>query len=218
MSRLKDKAAIVTGAGSGIGRATALRFAKEGAHVILAGRRQSTVAQVAEEIRGFGGNAVALEVDVGIEEQVRDMIDATLSDFGRIDSLFNNAVHSAASSEPSERDVMAFDTSVFERIGRVNVLGGVWACKYSLPHMLARCMGAILFTSSTSAFAGDVGQFSYGASKAMVNWYIKTIARSEEHTSELQSLMRISYAVFCLKKKKTEQIKIDNTIKEKTRH
>src|SRR3546814_14188918 len=49
-------------------------------------------------------------------------------------------------------------------------------CKYALPHMLARGMGAILFTSSTSAFAGDVGQFSYGASKAMVNWYIKTIA------------------------------------------
>src|SRR3546814_6718837 len=71
---------------------------------------------------------------------------------------------------------MAFDTSVFERIVRVNVLGGVWACKYALPHMLARGMGAILFTSSTSAFAGDVGQFSYGASKAMVNWYIKTIA------------------------------------------
>src|SRR3546814_7257224 len=93
--------------------------------------------------------------------------------------------------------------------------------------MLARGMGAILFTSSTSAFAGDVGQFSYGASKAMVNWYIKTIAttfgkqgircngivpgliqtpaleawRSEEHTSELQSLMRSSYAVFCLKTK-----------------
>src|SRR3546814_6995402 len=96
--------------------------------------------------------------------------------FGRIDILCNNAVHSAASSEPSERDLMAFDTSVFERIVRVNVLGGVWACKYALPHMLARGMGAILFTSSTSAFAGDVGQFSYGASKAMVNWYIKTIA------------------------------------------
>src|SRR3546814_7886755 len=101
------------------------------------------------------------------------MIDATLSAFGRIDILFNNAVHSAASSEPSERDLMAFDTSVFERIVRVNVLGGVWACKYALPHMLARGMGAILFTSS----------------------------RSEEHTSELQSLMRISYAVFCLKQK-----------------
>src|SRR3546814_21120207 len=63
-----------------------------------------------------------------------------------------------------------------ERIVRVNVLGGVWAFKYALPHMLARGMGAILFTSSTSAFAGDVGQFSYGASKAMVNLYIKTIA------------------------------------------
>src|SRR3546814_18908150 len=96
------------------------------------------------------------------------MIDATLSAFGRIDILFNNAVHSAASSEPSERDLMAFDTSVFERIVRVNVLGGVWACKYALPHMLSRGMGAILFTSSTRAFAGEVGQFPSGASKAMV--------------------------------------------------
>src|SRR3546814_6763130 len=123
---------------------------------------------------------------------------------------------------------MAFDTSVFERIVRVNVLGGVWACKYALPHMLARGMGAILFTSSPSAFAGDVGQFSYGASKALVYWYIKTIAttfgkqgilcngivpgliqtpaldawiRSEEHTSGLQSEKRISYAVFCLRQK-----------------
>src|SRR3546814_7894530 len=102
------------------------------------------------------------------------MIDATLSAFGRIDILFNNAVHSAASSEPSERDLMAFDTSVFERIVRVNVLGGVWACKYALPHMLAR-------------------------------------GRSEEHTSELQSLMRISYAVFCLKKKKNNKTKTTNT-------
>src|SRR3546814_16063167 len=78
------------------------------------------------------------------------MIDATLSAFGRIDILFNNAVHSAASSEPSERDLMAFDTSVFERIVRVNVLGGVWACKYALPHMLARGLGAILFTSRSN--------------------------------------------------------------------
>src|SRR3546814_11000008 len=106
MSRLKDKAAIVTGAGSGIGRATALRFAKEGAHVLLAGRRQSTVAQVAEDIRGLGGNAVALEVDVGIEEQVLDMIDATLSALGRIDSLFNNDVQSAVSSAPSQRGII----------------------------------------------------------------------------------------------------------------
>src|SRR3546814_14859367 len=116
MSRLKDKAAIVTGAGLGIGRATALRFAKEGAHVLLAGRRQSTVAQVAEEIRGFGGNAVALEVDVGIEEQVRDMIDATLSAFGRIDIPFNNAVHSAASSEPPDRKTPASGKSASARL------------------------------------------------------------------------------------------------------
>src|SRR3546814_20929590 len=157
MSRLKDKAAIVTGAGSGIGRATALRFAKEGAHVLLAGRRQSTVAQVAEEIRGFGGNAVALEVDVGIEEQVRDMIDATLSAFGRIDILFNNAVHSADSSEPSARDLMAFDTSVFESIVRVNVLGGGGAVNDDLLNFSARGRWANRFMSSASGLAGSGG-------------------------------------------------------------
>src|SRR3546814_12873403 len=116
MSRLKDKAAIVTGAGSGIGRATALRFAKEGAHVLLAGRRQSTVARVAEGIRGFGGNAVALEVDVGTEEQVRDTIAATLSAFGRVDIRFNNPLHRPSSSEPPKRDTMTFNTRVFQRL------------------------------------------------------------------------------------------------------
>jgi NAD(P)-dependent dehydrogenase (short-subunit alcohol dehydrogenase family) len=60
----------------------------------------------------------------------------------------------------------------------VNVLGGVLACKYAIPHMIGQGGGAILFTSSTSSLGGDVAQFSYGASKAMVNWYVKTIATS----------------------------------------
>src|SRR3546814_18974546 len=138
MSRLKDKAAIVTGAGSGIGRATALRFAKEGAHVLLAGRRQSTVAQVAAEIRGFGGNAVALEVDVGIEEQIRDIIDETLSPFGRVDVLLNTAVHSPAPSHHSSRDLMEFDTSVFYRLVRVNVHERDVRCTTATPPILSR--------------------------------------------------------------------------------
>ncbi|MCU1693219.1 MAG: glucose 1-dehydrogenase, partial [Frankiales bacterium] len=73
-------------------------------------------------------------------------------------------------------DFLEFDPVVFQEIVQVNVLGGVVAAKYALPHMLERGNGCILFTSSTSSLGGDVAQFSYGASKAMVNWYVQTIA------------------------------------------
>src|SRR3546814_3505038 len=106
---------------------------------------------------------------------------------------------------------------------RVNVVGGVTATKLAAPHMLERGNGSIIFTSSGSSLGGDVTAYSYGASKAALNWYVQAFAatfgkkgvrsnailpgpiqtpskiRSEEHTSEQQSLMRISYSVFYLK-------------------
>jgi NAD(P)-dependent dehydrogenase (short-subunit alcohol dehydrogenase family) len=90
--------------------------------------------------------------------------------------LFNNAINTAAAAAPSESDFVNFDPTVFESIVRVNVLGGVLACKYAIPHMLAQGGGSILFTSSTCSLGGDLRQFSYGASKEVVNWYLKTIA------------------------------------------
>src|SRR3546814_8466067 len=104
----------------------------------------------------------------------------------------------------------------------INGLGGVLASQYALPHMLEAGKGSIIFTSSSISLGGDLAQFSYGSSKAAMNWFVKAFAvnfgkkgircngilpRSEEHTSELQSLMRISYAVFCLKKKTNKHTK-----------
>ena len=175
MDRLRDKVACITGAGSGIGRATALRFAAEGARVLVTDLRGETADAVVAEIEAAGGTAVALAVDVGVEAQLAAMIDTTLTRFGRIDILYNNAVDTSGKGK-ADKDFLAFDAARFFEVVRVNVLGGVLASRMAIPHMLAQGGGAILFTSSGSSLGGDVAQFSYGASKAMVNWYVQTIA------------------------------------------
>lgn len=177
MDRLKDKVACITGAGSGIGRASALRFAAEGARVLVTDLRGESAEAVAAEIDAAGGVAEAMAVDVGIEAQLQAMVDRTRARFGRIDILFNNAVDTSGKGK-ADKDFLAFDPARFFEIVRVNVLGGVLASRMAIPHMLAQGGGAILFTSSCSSLGGDVAQFSYGASKAMVNWYVQTIAAS----------------------------------------
>lgn len=175
MDRLKNKVACITGAGSGIGRATALRFASEGARVLVTDLRGDTAEAVVAEITAAGGQAAALVVDVGVEAQLATMIDTTVSRFGRIDILYNNAVDTSGKGK-ADKDFLAFDPQRFFEIVRVNVLGGVLASKMAIPHMLEQGGGSILFTSSSSSLGGDVAQFSYGGSKAMMNWYVQTIA------------------------------------------
>lgn len=176
IGRLNNKVCIVTGAGSGVGRASSLRFAEEGAIVLVTGRRQETVDPVAESINEKGGQALALQVDVGVEDDIKHMIDTAVDHFGRIDVLFNNAVNSNPDTAAMDRDFLDFSTEAFFTNMRINVLGGVLACKYALPHMLERGTGSIIFTSSSSSLKGEVNMFSYGASKAVLNWYVQTIA------------------------------------------
>ncbi len=175
MNRLKDKVACITGAGSGIGRATALRFASEGARVLVTDLRADAAAAVVDEITAAGGTALAMGVDVGQEEQLAAMIERTVADFGRIDILYNNAVDTSGKGK-ADKDFLAFDSARFFEVVSVNVLGGVLASRMAIPHMLRQGGGSILFTSSTSSLGGDVAQFCYGGSKAMVNWYVQTIA------------------------------------------
>ena len=176
MDRMKDKVAIITGAASGIGRATALRFASEGAIVVVTDIRGTTAAVVVEEIKSGGGRAISMTIDCGVESQLREMIDNTIAQFGRIDVLYNNAIKTADMVKKSDDNFLEFDRETFYEIVDVNVLGGVLASKYAIPHMLKQGGGVILFTSSTSSLGGDIAQFSYGATKAMVNWYVQTIA------------------------------------------
>lgn len=176
MDRLQGKSAVITGAGSGIGRASALKFAAEGAAVAIADIVGEAAEAVAEEIRRAGGQAIGLTVDVADEAALKEMIARTIAEFGKLDILFNNAVNTAAGKRKRDIDFLEFDPATFQDVVQVNVLGGVLASKFALPHMLERGGGCILFTSSTSSLGGDVAQFSYGASKAMLNWYVMTIA------------------------------------------
>ncbi|WP_313054229.1 SDR family NAD(P)-dependent oxidoreductase [Pseudomonas lopnurensis] len=175
MSRLDNKVAVITGAGSGIGKASARLFAREGARVVVTDLYAETAEAVAEEIRQAGGTSLGLGVDVGNEAQLREMVARTVARFGRLDVLFNNAVYRNPGSI-RDTDFLNFDTTLFHDVMRVNVLGGVLACKFALPHMLEQGGGSILFTSSTSSLAGEISQFSYGASKAALNWYAQSIA------------------------------------------
>lgn len=175
MNRLSGKVAVITGAGSGIGRASALAFAKEGAKVIVSDLFLDAAETVAGDIQEAGGTALALKADVGKEEDIKWMIDLSVETYAGIDILFNNAVNKNPNTV-RDVDFLNFNEDLFHDNMRVNVLGGVLACKHALPHMLERSSGSILFTSSTSSIAGEVAQFSYGASKAALNWYVQTLA------------------------------------------
>ncbi|TVV77183.1 SDR family oxidoreductase [Sphingomonas solaris] len=176
MDRLRDKICIVTGAGSGIGRASARLFAAEGATVIAADIRSETAETVAHEIEATGGRALAMTVDVGEEDQLARMIGDTVAAFGRIDVLFNNALFVDFDMAARDADFLAFDPAIFHANLRVNVLGAVLAAKLALPHMLERGRGSIIATSSGSSMGGDITAYSYGSSKAALNWFVQAIA------------------------------------------
>lgn len=176
MHRLQDKISVITGAGSGIGRASALRFAAEGATVVVTDLFGDTAARVAQEIIDQGGRALAMQIDNGDFEQVRSMIDLTQAQFGRIDVLFNNAANTNREDSLKGRNFLEFDPETFDTCMRMNVLGGVLACKHAIPHMLEQGGGSIIFTSSTGSLGGDTHSFNYGATKATMNWYVQSLA------------------------------------------
>ena len=176
MDRLKDKVAIITGAGSGIGRASARMFAQEGAAVVVADIVADTGKEVAEQITAKGGRALALTVDVGDPDELKRMINTTTERFGRIDVLFNNALFVNPEMAMRDGDFLAFDPEIFQATMRVNVLGAVIASKLAIPHMLEQGGGSIIATSSGSSLGGDVTAYSYGSSKAALNWFVQAIA------------------------------------------
>ena len=176
MDRLADKVTVITGAGSGIGRASARMFAREGATVVVADILADTAEEVAADIQASGGQALAMTVDVGDAEQVDGMIDRTIERFGRIDVLFNNALLVDADRAMRDTDFLTFDPEIFHANIQVNVLGAVNACKRAIPHMLEQGGGSIISTSSGSSLGGDITAYSYGASKAALNWFVQAIA------------------------------------------
>jgi NAD(P)-dependent dehydrogenase (short-subunit alcohol dehydrogenase family) len=169
--RLKGKVAIITGAGSGIGEATALIFAREGAKVSLAGRRMAKIQAVVDHILSEGGEALAVQTDVRYAEQVENLIGKTVDHFGKLDILFNNAGVRASRST-----VVELSEEEFDRTMETDVKGVWLCCKYAIPAMIRNGSGAIINCSSISAFIGQRLQGVYNATKGGIDVLTKCMA------------------------------------------
>jgi NAD(P)-dependent dehydrogenase (short-subunit alcohol dehydrogenase family) len=169
--RLKNKVAIITGAGSGIGEATAVIFASEGAKVTLADYRLEKIEAVARRIKAEDGESLVVETDVRFPDQVKNMVEKTTDRFGKLDILFNNAGVRA-----SRCSVVDLTMEEYERTMDTD-FKGVWlCCKHAMPALIRNGGGAIVNTSSVSAFIGQPLQGIYNATKAAVDVLAKCIA------------------------------------------
>jgi len=160
--RLQDKTAIVTGAGSGIGRATALRFAREGAAVACAGLRADDNVATVRAIETRGGNAVAIEADVTSDDDVAGMVQAAIEALGHVDILVNNAGQAVIGS------VDEVERADWDRQMDVNVTSIYRGARAVWGHMRERGGGAILNTASIAGLIGTPGQVAYATSKGAV--------------------------------------------------
>jgi len=170
MGRLEGKVAIVTGAGSGIGEATARLMAREGASLVLADIDRDAAERVAGDI----DRAVVAHVDVTDEASIVRMMDTAVESFGGLDVLHNNATDS--STNALDIDIATLDMQVFDRLVAVNLRGQLMGCKHAIPRMLDRGGGSIVNTASIEAFVGRGVRAAYGATKAGVVLLTKAVA------------------------------------------
>jgi NAD(P)-dependent dehydrogenase (short-subunit alcohol dehydrogenase family) len=170
---LEGKSAVVTGAGSGVGLASALRFAEEGARVVCADIKGDSVKGTVRRIEDSGGTALAVECDVSVESDVEAMIGAAVSEFGRLDILFNNVGIPTPRLGSLLEDHTAED---FERLTSVNFRGVFFGCKHAvLQFKRQESGGVILNTGSVAGLVGWGGSV-YGATKGAVHQLTRAVA------------------------------------------
>jgi len=161
--KLKDRVALITGAGSGIGKATALLMAKEGAKIVITARREERCKETVDEICAMGGDALALPGDVGDEHHVEDLVNKTVQHFGRLDIVVPNAgingiVAPIEDITPEEWD----------KTQTINIRGTFLTVKYSIPHLRQAGGGSIVIISSVNGnrIFSNFGLTAYSCSKA----------------------------------------------------
>jgi NAD(P)-dependent dehydrogenase (short-subunit alcohol dehydrogenase family) len=169
--RFDNKVVLVTGGGGGIGRATALAFARAGAKVAVTDRDVPAGEQTAAQVKALGAEAVFIEADVMQATQVQAMVAQVVARFGRLDCAFNNA-----GIEEEHMRLADCEEATFDRIMGVNVKG-VWLCmKYQIAQMLAQGGGAIVNTASVAGLVGAPKMSAYSASKHAVVGLTKSAA------------------------------------------
>lgn len=173
MRGLNGKIAIVAGGGSGIGAATARRLAEEGVSVVVGDLDGDAAKRIAISIEKNKGRAIGVQFDISSEASVKALVDAAVNTYGGLDFMHANAIDNNIILQ--DTDALNVSLDVFDRTISVNLRGYLLCTRYALPQLLKKG-GAIVYTSSGSAFAGEPERVSYGISKAGVNALVRHVA------------------------------------------
>ncbi len=168
--KLSDKVAIVTGAGRGIGRGTALAFAEMGAHVVCAARTREQIEDTAAQARAFGVEAIAVPCDVVERAQLEGLVAESMKHFGRIDILVNNA----GGTPP--RPALRTSEAMFNNAFQFNVTTAFLLTRFVVPHMMAGAGGAVVNISSAAGRLIQPGFAAYGTAKAALTFLTRLLA------------------------------------------
>jgi len=176
MNRLDGKIAMVTGAASGIGRASALRLARDGAAVAVTDVNLPGAELVAGEIRAAGGEAAAVHCDITEEDSIGAAVEQTAAHFGRLDILHNNAAYVPIEALEADIDILTIPTAMWDSIMQGTLRGTMLGCRYGVTQMLKTGGGSIVNTSSMYGVGAFNRQPAYGISKAGINMLTEYVA------------------------------------------
>jgi len=179
MGRLEGKRALITGSASGIGRAAAKLFAKEGARLTLCDIKLEENNGLAEEIRSTGGEALPIHTDVGDPEAMQTAFERSIKAFDGLDVIYNNAGGATA----NDGRITEIDLEEFWHAIRLNLFGTVLGCRYGIPHLVASGGGSVINTASIRALIGTSGADAYTSAKGGITALTRALALQWAHAN-----------------------------------
>ena len=171
MFNLKNKVAIITGSSMGIGREIAYQMSKAGAKVIISSRKKEICENVAKDIQSMGFSAISIPCHVGKKDQIKNLVDKTINEYGKIDIIVSNAA-----TNPAFGPLSNIEDEAFDKILAINLKSSIWLINEASPYLKKNKSSSIIIMSSISAFIGTKDIGAYGISKAAEVSLVKHLA------------------------------------------